>query len=163
MGLYNNTPVFLTTDSGYSKEECELINVIVRTARKRFETKSKQEQLEKPEIEKFISSKYARVLNLLDYKYGKDFSISFILNPSGFANEIEYPLFEFDENVSFFNYQGSHDETNIARTLSSLGRIEISYKFDKPTFVFIPTDVEHWPRNNDRLVAYSVYIGGKIE
>ncbi len=162
MSLYNNTPVFLTTDSGFDKRQCESVNVIVRTARNRFYSKAKQTQKEKPRIVKFITSKYARVLNLLDYQYGNNFSISFILNPGGLSNGIEYPLFEFDGNVSAFQYQGSHDENVVARNLTSLGTITISKKFAKPTFVFTPTDMENWPKNDDHYVAYSVYIGGRI-
>lgn len=162
MGLYSNTPVFLTVDSGFDKKQCESINVVVRTARNRFYSKAKQPLQEKPKITKFITSKYARVLNLLDYRYGNNFSISFILNPGGFANGIEYPLFEFDGNVSSFQYQGSHDENVVARTLSNLGSISISDKFDKPTFVFTPSNMENWPKNDEHYVAYSVYIGGRV-
>jgi len=162
--LYQNTPIFLTEDSGYNKKQCEQINVIVRTTRNRFISKAKQEQLGHPKIEKFISQKYNRVLNLFDFLYDKTFSISFILDSTGFEKNIDYPLFEFTEkNIISMAGEGSNSDLRTAINLSALGTFSIKKQNGIPTIYFTCL-TDNWPTDESgKKIFYSVYIGGKIE
>lgn len=172
MGLYQNTPVFLDYNSGFTPEQVDTINVIVRQTRNRMITIAKQEQEEQPRVSKIVSAKYNRVLDLKDYKYGKHFSISFILNPASFEKGINYPLFEVnDKIISVFDYQnqqnvlcfvqGSNDPDRPYKSLSSLGYCYIDYSSVNPTIYFHLS--EDWPASQGRKIYYSVFISGDLE
>lgn len=160
MGLYNNIPVFLDENSGYSKSQVEKINTIVRTARNRFTSIATQSTNELPKIKKFITAKYNRVLNLRDYLFDKNFSISFILDPAGFAPGLEFPLFEFEGTIMELHCEGSNSSDYPAATLSSLGYLRI----DTTKNIIYFKCVNDWPVDSGgNKVNYSVYIGGAIE
>lgn len=160
MGLYNNIPVFLDETSGYNKSQVEKINTIVRTARNRFISIATQNVSELPKIEKFVTAKYNRVLDLKDYLFDKNFSISFILDPAGFAPGLEFPLFEFDGTITELHCEGSNSSDTPAKTLSSLGYLRI----DTTKKVIYFKCVNDWPTDSSgNKVNYSVYIGGTID
>ena len=163
MGLYNNVPLFLDNNAGFTEAQVEKINLIVRTTRNRFLSQAKQNQLEKPTIEKFVTTKYNRVLNLRDYLYNKNFSVSFILDPAGFEPNISYPLFDFDYNIDYFHFEGSNSDELPAALLSSLGQITIDRTGQRPRMMF-EKNSNAWPVDEfGNKVKYSVYISGKIK
>ena len=69
MGIANVVPVYLDKKSGWNESQVNEINKIARNLRFAFEQKARQKTKDKPQIEKFTVSKYARVLNLNDYLY----------------------------------------------------------------------------------------------
>ena len=163
MGLYNNIPLFLDNNAGYNETQVEKINLIVRTARNNFISKAKQKQSEKPTIEKFVTTKYNRVLNLRDYIYNKNFSVSFILDPAGFELGNKYTLFEYDYDIDYFHFEGSNSDKVPAALLSNLGSITIDLSGNKPKLVFEKNNAP-WPVDRyGNMVKYAVYIGGKIK
>ena len=160
--LYNNTPVFLTEDSGYSKEQCDKINTIVRTARNRFTEAAHQKQKEKPAIEVFASKIYSRAQNFVSYKCDRNINVSFILDPSNFAKDGEYNIFEFQGNIANLNYEGSNSNT-IPTVLSGLGYFRVEYNRVAPTVIFVCT-TESWPVDElGNKVKYSVFMWGKTK
>lgn len=161
--IYNNIPLMLDLDSGYTSDQVKQINIIVKNTRNKFLAIAKQKQKEKPKAEKFIITKYSRVLNLKDYIVDKLFNIHFILDPAGFEDNLSYKLFEFDNDVKHFHFEGSNsDKTNVI-ALSTLGTILIETSGLKPTFIFKRND-SPWPTDaNNNKVKYSVFIAGKIK
>lgn len=164
MGLANTLPVFLDDFSGFTEQQVDQINIIVRTARRAFESKAKQNQKTEPVIEKISKRKYNRVLDLKDYLYNKSFSMSFILNPVGFVKDGEYPLFETDKQINFININGSNSETKPDKSLSGLGYLKVSYAMpDKPIVLFVCT-TDEWPEDEQHeKVKYSAFISGTIQ
>lgn len=164
MGLSKNTPVFLDASSGFNSKQIKQINLVIRIARRAFEAKAKQNQLSKPDIERLTISKYNRVLNLKDYLYNRNFSISFILNPIGFEEKGEYPLLETDKTVSVISIEGSNSETEVANSLSSLGYLKISNKGSLHNVIYFVCTTSDWPTDEDgNKVQYSAFISGVIE
>ena len=162
MGLANTLPVFLDYNAGFNKTQVDQINTIVRTARRSFEDRAKQEQLTEPGLDKIISSKYGRVLDPKDYLYNKSFSLSFVLNPFGFELGGEYPLFETDKTIRSLSFEGSNSNTTPASSLSALGHIYISNNLSKPTVMFV-VDTNDWPIDtHGNKVQYSVFIHGTV-
>lgn len=163
MGLYNNIPLFLDNDAGYTEPQVKQINIIVRNTRNKFISKATQKQKVKPKTEKFITNKYARVLNLRDYLLNNNFNISFILDPSGFVPNGSYYLFEFDNAIDNYYYEGSNSDDTGVIPLSNLGQITIDYSGVKPRFVFKCND-NTWPTDSGgNKLKYSVFISGRIK
>lgn len=161
MGIANVVPVYLDKKSGWNESQVNEINKIARNLRFAFEQKARQKTKDKPQIEKFTVSKYARVLNLNDYLYNNYFSINFILDPAGFEAGITYPLLELMTNPSSFSFEGSNDDVSPYKLLTSLGTIKVEFIKDKPHFVIEVKD--SWPEDADhKKVKYSVYIGGQL-
>lgn len=164
MGLANTLPVFLDDFAGYDKKQVRLINLIVRTARRAFESKAKQKQKTEPIIEKVSKRKYNRVLDLKDYLYGKSFSMSFILNPVGFVKDGEYPLFETDKNINFIHINGSNSETKPDKSLSGLGYLKVSYVTSTNLVVMFVCTTDEWPEDEQHeKVKYSAFVSGTIK
>lgn len=164
MGLANTLPVFLDDFAGYNKRQVRLINLIVRTARRAFESKAKQKQKTEPVIEKISKRKYNRVLDLKDYLYGKSFSMSFILNPVGFVKDGEYPLFETDKNINFIHINGSNSETKPDKSLSGLGYLKVSYVTSTNPVVMFVCTTDEWPEDEQHeKVKYSAFVSGTIK
>lgn len=161
MPLANNVPVFLDDNSGWNHNQVEYVNILVKTTRHKFEAKSKQEKESKPTVTHLVKNKYGRVLDLEDYKYRNYFTLSFILNPTGFVKDGEYSLFDTTYHIQYINMQGSNSPTIMAKSLSALGNLKIVEKGDYRTVVFVKND-EAWPKDSGgNFVQYSVTIGGR--
>lgn len=161
MPLANNVPVFLDDNSGWNHAQSEYVNILVKTTRHKFEAKAKQEKESKPPVTHLVKNKYGRVLDLEDYKYRNYFTLSFILNPTGFVKDGEYSLFDTAYHIQYINMQGSNSPTVMAKSLSALGNLKIVEKGDYRTVVFVKND-EAWPKNSGgNFVQYSVTIGGR--
>lgn len=162
MGLANNVPVFLTTESGWNEKQCKTVNVIARTVRNAFTSKAKQNQKDKPEVVRIVEGKFNRVLNLKDYYYNDYFSMQFILNPAGMAEGISYDLAELKANVSQLEWEGCHSSTNPNKFLSSLGTISVTEKDGKHVLQF-KCSSNDWPESDGSRVQFSVYVGGRTK
>lgn len=163
MALYNNIPLMLDTDSGYTSEQVKQINIIVKNTRNKFISKAKQKQKGLPKIEKFITTKYNRVLNLRDFIIDQLFNIHFILDPAGFEDNVSYKLFEFDNEVKHFHFEGSNSDKTDVIALSTLGTIFIDTSGLAPVFMFKRNSAP-WPTDaNNNKVKYSVFISGEIQ
>lgn len=161
MPLANNVPVFLDDKTGWNHAQAEYVNILVKTTRRKFESKAKQEKESKPPVTHLVKNKYGRVLDLEDYKYRNYFTLSFILNPSGFVKDGEYSLFDTTYNIQYINLQGSNSPTVMAKSLSALGNLKIVEKGGYRTVVFVKNG-EAWPVDgNGNMVQYSVTIGGR--
>lgn len=161
MPLANNVPVFLDDSSGWNHAQSEYVNILVKTTRHKFEAKAKQEKESKPPVTHLVKNKYGRVLDLEDYKYRNYFTLSFILNPTGFVKDGEYSLFDTTYHIQYINMQGSNSSTVMAKSLSALGNLKIVEKGDYRTVVFVKND-EAWPKDSGgNFVQYSVTIGGR--
>lgn len=95
--LSSNTPVFLDDESGFNAKQVELVNLLVKTARKTFESKAIQKQEGKPRVEVFASTTYPSVISdVRNYKYLNQVCISFVTlaqNPP-LSIGMDLPLFE---------------------------------------------------------------------
>lgn len=95
--LGSNTPVFLDDKSGFDEKQTELINLLVRTARRTFESKAIQKQEGKPKVEVFASTIYPSIISdVRHYKYLNQVCISFVTlaqNPH-LSVGMDLPLFE---------------------------------------------------------------------
>lgn len=164
MGLANTLPVFLDDYAGYDKKQVKLINIIVKTARRAFESKARQKQKPEPKIEKLSKVKYNRVLELKDYLYGKNFTMSFILSPAGFVRDGKYPLFETEHSISFISINGSNDDRKPAKTLSGLGHLEVNISSNINPIITFVCDTDDWPVDeHGNMVKYSALITGTIK
>ena len=162
MGLSKNIPVFLDEYSGWNKAQAEYINVLVKTIRHKFESKAKQNKESKPVVSHLVYKKYGRILDLKDYKYRNYFTLSFILNPTGFVENGVYNLFDTKENIQYINMQGSNSSTVLAKSLTALGSIKIIDKGTYTTVAFVKND-EEWPKDANNLpVQYSVSMNGRL-
>ena len=162
MPIANVVPVFLDNSSGFTEKQIEAVNILAKTARNSFVAKAKQEQLPKPEIKNIVKSRYARVLDVKNYLYNKNFSIQFILNPYNMSSGIEYRLFELESKVTRLQFEGSHSSTYPSKLLSSLGTIKYKTVDGKNMIVFECVS-DDWPVDeNGRRVQFSTYIGGSI-
>lgn len=160
MGIANVVPVYLDNRSGWSPAQVEQINIIARTSRNYFLSKSKQKQLEKPDIERMVVSKWNRVLDLKDYAYMGIFSISFILNTDGLAKDVTTPLVSLGKNVNAFQFEGSYSDELVVSSLSSLGSLTIETVDSELTFCFTPNTDDFPEDENHNRLQFSVYIGG---
>lgn len=161
MPLANNVPVFLDDRAGWNHAQAEYVNILVKTTRRKFESKAKQEKESKPPVTHLVKNKYGRVLDLEDYKYRNYFTLSFILNPTGFVKDGEYSLFDTTYHIQYINMQGSFSPTDAVKSLSALGNLKIVEKGEYRTVVFVKND-EAWPKGADeKFLYYSVTIGGR--
>jgi hypothetical protein len=161
MALANNVPVFLSPDSGYTPEQCNSINILVRTARRSFESKARQIQEDKPVVEKLITRRYGRVLEPKDYLYGKNFSLQFILNPFGFELDGRYALFETKHTIKSIQMQGANSSITVGMTITSLGHLYVGY-LNNNQIVYFVCDTDDWPSDHGIPTQFSVYMNGLI-
>lgn len=162
MALSNNVPVFLDKVSGYNENQVNFINTLVRTSRRSFEAKAYQKMKSKPDVTHLAEAKYNRVVNFKDYLYNKYFTLSFILNPTGFVKNGIYNLFETKETIQTINAEGSNSDSVPAATLSSLGTIVMTNEGNK-TIVQFKMTADNWPEDVDHnKVQYSVSVIGRI-
>lgn len=160
MSLYNNTPYFLDSSSGYNEDQVNFINILVRTLRRKFESKAKQKKADKPIVTKLTLTKYNRVIDLQDYYYLGYFTLSFILNPQGMEKNGVYDLFETNHRIAHIALQGSNSETLPAASLSALGTIQVIRRADVYVIQFKRNELD-WPKNGNNLVQYSTSIKGR--
>lgn len=160
MALYNNTPVFLDYNSGWKGDQVDTINLIVRIARRRFEAKAKQKQLEKPKTSNIVKTRYGRAVNLLNYLYKDNFSISFVLNTANMTKGSTYHIFDLEEDVSISNQLGSSSNSTNPSILNSYGYFYKDYYMSQPAIYFKCEDDSFPTDSSGNRLQYSVYIGG---
>lgn len=160
--LWKGPAIFLDELSGYDKAQTSFINTLVRTTRRRFEARAKQEQQVSPKIEKLTTTKYARVLDLKDYLYDKYFTLSFILNPANMVQLGTYDLFETPYNISNVSLNGSNSDKVPVMSLSALGHLNLIRR-DSVNVIQFVRSMEEWPEDaNGNPVQYSACMTGMI-
>lgn len=162
MALYNGTPVFLDYNSGWKPEQVDQINLIVRTARRRFEDKAKQKQEDEPLVEKIVSTRYGRALDLLNYKYDNVFSISFIFNVADMVTDGIYHILDLNESIMLQSQFGSSSDTTNPALLTSYGYFFVDEYLGNPAIYFKCEDDDFPVDSDNNRVQFSTFLGGYI-
>ena len=163
MGLGKTIPVYLDKRSGFNKNQIDTVNAIARTTRRNFELKATQKQLDKPLVQRFLYKSTNRILDLRDYIYTDTFSISFILDPTGFEVDGRYLLFTTKYPVKSIFYEGSYDEFDV--NLNYMFSNMVSLEIDKVSgeYMFYVKVRQNWPVDtHGNKVQYNIFLGGRV-
>lgn len=161
--LSNNTPVFLDDESGFNAKQVELVNLLVKTARKTFESKAIQKQEGRPRVEVFASTTYPSVISdVRNYKYLNQVCISFVTlaqNPP-LSVGMDLPLFESPYYAILSLSGGNPDGTVDIKRYFALLPPERTSSGD---YLYKLRCVEVLPRDSeDKEVQFTAFLSGVL-